>query len=175
MLRSPSGLAMCPFGNDFTHGNIELAPSGLRDLKPQVVHLLALMELHQHGFRYAAGNRQKSMPLAYTALAKEVYEQRAAAAAQRAASAAGHDLTTVEKLADALQHNPVLQIPLGWWMLSLFTGSPLTESPEGALSTPHVGALRMATSNCTLQAAERIATDLLYRRRSGLRQTFWSL
>ena len=55
------------------------------------------MELHQHGFRYAAGTNQKSLPLAYTALAKEVYEQRAAAAEQRAAAAAGHDLTTVEK------------------------------------------------------------------------------
>ena len=125
-LRSPSGLATCPFGIDFMRGNIELAPRQLRDLKPQVVHLLALMELHQHGFRYAAGNNQKSLPLAYTALAKEVYEQRAAAAAQRAAAAAGHDLTTVEKLADALQHNPVLKGPLGWWMLSLFTASPLT-------------------------------------------------
>jgi hypothetical protein len=161
MLRSPSGLAMCPFGNDFMRGNIELAPSGLRDLKPQVVQLLALMELHQHGFRYAAGSCQKSLTLAYTALAKEVYEQRAAAAAQRAAAAASHDLATFEKLADALQHNPVLKSPLGWWLLSLFTASPLTVSPGGAQSTPTEGALRMAASNCTLQAAERIATDFL--------------
>ena len=46
-------------------------------------------------------------------------------------------------------------------MLSLFTASPLTASPEGAQSIPTEGALSMATSNCTLQAAERIATDFL--------------
>ncbi len=159
MLRSPSGLAMCPFGTDFMRWNIELAPSGLSDLKPQVVHLLALMELHQYGFRYAAGNNQKSLPLAYTALAKEVFDQRAVAAAQRAVAAAGHDLTTVEKLADALQHNPVIKSPPGWWMLSLFTASPLTASLAGAQSTPTEGALCMPASHCTFQAAERVATD----------------
>ena len=46
-LRDPSGRATCPFGVDFMRGSNELAPRQVRDLKPQVVHLLALMELHQ--------------------------------------------------------------------------------------------------------------------------------
>jgi hypothetical protein len=57
-------------------------------------------------------------------------------------------------LASALQQNPAVQTPLGWWMLSLFTASPLTNTPtEGAQST--------SSSKFLLQAAERIASDFL--------------
>ena len=122
-LRDLSGRATCPFGADFMSDSNELAPRQLVCLKPQLVHLLALMELHQNGYRYAAEYNQKSPPLSYAALAEEVHRQRAAAAPV-------HDLTTVEALANALQRNPALQNSRGWWMLSLFTASPLTCSPE---------------------------------------------
>ena len=96
--------------------------------------------------------------MAYTALAKEVHERRAAAAAQQAAAAAGHDLTTVEKLADALQHNPVVESLVGWWMLSFFTVSSLAVPPECASTD---GSHSTSTSKFTLHAAEQIATDFL--------------
>ena len=126
-LRDLSGRATCPFGVDFMSDSNELAPRQLVRLKPQLVHLLALMELHQNGYRYAAEYNRKPLPLSYAALAEEVHRQRAAAAPV-------HDLTTVEALANALQHNPALQNPLGWWMLSLFTASPLTDSPLTGLA-----------------------------------------
>jgi hypothetical protein len=96
---------MCPFGADFMHVGNELAPRRLASLKPQLVHLLALMELHQYGYRYAADLNQNPLPLSYTALAKKVHQQRAA-------TAAGHDLTTVDALVDAINRNPVWQSPL---------------------------------------------------------------
>jgi hypothetical protein len=79
-LRDLSGRATCPFGADFMSDSNELAPRQLVRLKPQLVHLLALMELHQNGYRYAAEYNQKSLPLSYAALAEEVHRQRAAAA-----------------------------------------------------------------------------------------------
>jgi len=153
-LRNPAGRATCPFGKDFMQGGNELAPRQLADLKLQLVHLLALMELHQDGYRYVTtGSHQKALPLPFTALAKKVREHRAAAAG-------GHDLRTVETLASALQQNPVLKDPLGWWMLSLFTGSPLTEA-EGAHSISTEGTQNTSNSNCILQSAERISSDFL--------------
>ena len=78
----------------------------------------------------------------------------------------------METLANALQHNPALQNPMGWWMLSLFTASPLTCSPEGAQSTSPEGVRSTQSTSpecvrstsgfkCRLQAAERIASEFL--------------
>ena len=146
-LRDPSGCAICPFGVDFMHVGNELAPRGLANLKPQLVHVLALMELHQYGYRYAAGLNQNPLPLSYTALAKKVHQQRSA-------TAAGHDLTTVDALADAINRNPVWQSPLFSWMLSLFTATHLTGLSEGAQSSAFEGA--QSTSG-----AKQIATAFL--------------